>query len=131
MPMMTPSATPAKPKNKLIGCSETEKPSARLEINSMERSLLGTRIDGLVDPHGVLLRRGRSLRCIQNTSLPRESTRADPRRPSPAAPLSPHGKVVDQPRLANTRGDQQPDGAVLQRADRREGLGMARLEGVR
>jgi hypothetical protein len=30
-----------------------------LEINSMERSLLGTRIDGLVDPHGVLLRRGR------------------------------------------------------------------------
>src|SRR6516164_11830390 len=35
MPMMTPSVTPAKPKNKLIGCSETEKPSARLEISSI------------------------------------------------------------------------------------------------
>jgi hypothetical protein len=30
-----------------------------LEINSIERSLLGTRIDGIVHPHGVLLRRGR------------------------------------------------------------------------
>src|SRR5690348_1251319 len=67
--------------------------------------------------------------CIQNTSLARKSTRAKPRRGAcPAAPFSSHGDVVDQPRFADARGDQQPDWAVLQRADRRERLGMARLE---
>src|SRR5262245_23494072 len=138
MPMMTPSATPAKPKSRLIGCSETEKPNARLEINSMSAASYAPAPDSVGFPAVFFAAASRRRRCIQNTSGVSLSTQRRRRGSArwcgefaagvPRRRVLSSRDVVDETRFADTRGDQQADRTVLERLDRLERFGVARFE---